>query len=149
MKPIISATKNAKYEPYYFNEVFKPIEETTLNKNVNSVDSNQNNSLVHRVENIYHTDQTISKKSDKSVIDEKEQLQQQVNETDAAVQQAEKATATAQQTIALLTQQLQEKPSAFWQDKMVLGSILGFAGLLFGLVVPSLIPGRRRKERWM
>ncbi|KOO58667.1 hypothetical protein WH43_08710 [Rheinheimera sp. KL1] len=80
---------------------------------------------------------------------EKDQLQQQLNETDAAVQQAEKATATAQQTIALLTQQLQEKPSAFWQDKMVLGSILGFAGLLLGLIVPALIPGRRRKERWM
>jgi SH3 domain protein len=80
---------------------------------------------------------------------EKDQLQQQLNETDAAVQQAEKATATAQQTIALLTQQLQEKPSAFWQDKMVLGSILGFAGLLLGLLVPALIPGRRRKERWM
>ena len=80
---------------------------------------------------------------------EKDQLQQQLNETDAAVQQAEKATATAQQTIALLTQQLQEKPSALWQDKMVLGSILGFAGLLLGLIVPALIPGRRRKERWM
>lgn len=80
---------------------------------------------------------------------EKEQLQQQLNETDAAVQQAEKATATAQQTIALLTQQLQEKPAAFWQDKMVLGSILGFAGLILGLLVPALIPSRRRKERWM
>lgn len=80
---------------------------------------------------------------------EKEQLQQQLNETDAAVQQAEKATATAQQTIALLTQQLQEKPAAFWQDKMVLGSILGFAGLLLGLLLPALIPSRRRKERWM
>ena len=80
---------------------------------------------------------------------EKEQLQQQLNETDAATQQAEKNTATAQQTIALLTMQLQEKPAAFWQDKMVLGSILGFAGLLFGLLVPALIPGRRRKERWM
>ncbi len=44
---------------------------------------------------------------------EKEQLEQQLNETEAAVQQAEKDTATAQQTIALLTTQLQEKPSAF------------------------------------
>jgi SH3 domain protein len=80
---------------------------------------------------------------------EKEQLQQQLSETEAVAQHAEKAVISAQQTVALLTSQLQEKPVAFWQDKMILGCILGFAGLLLGLLVPAFIPSRRRNERWM
>ncbi|WP_337879730.1 TIGR04211 family SH3 domain-containing protein [Rheinheimera sp.] len=80
---------------------------------------------------------------------EKQQLQQELEETAAAVTQAEAATATAQQTIALLTTQLQDKPTSFWQDKMVMGALLAIAGLILGLLVPALLPQRRRNDRWM
>lgn len=45
VKPIVSATKNAKYEPYYFNEVFKPFEETVdTSKEIKHNNVNQSNS---------------------------------------------------------------------------------------------------------
>jgi len=96
------------------------------------------------------TEQLTSLQSQIDSLDtEKQQLKQQLEETTAALQQAEASTISNQQTIALLTSQLQEKPSSFWQDKMVLGGFLAIAGLILGLLIPGLIPQRRRNDRWM
>ena len=45
--------------------------------------------------------------------------------------------------------QLENTQSSIWEKPMVLGSLILLAGLIFGLVLPLLIPKRRNSERWM
>jgi hypothetical protein len=45
VKPIVSATKNAKYEPYYFNEIFKPFEEIDVKKTSNTSEKSNSDKL--------------------------------------------------------------------------------------------------------
>lgn len=77
------------------------------------------------------------------------QLEQQLTETTDALAKAEGTTQTKEQTVQLLTQQLQQQPKHIWQDSMVLGAILAFAGLVLGLLLPALLPQKRRTDRWM
>ena len=64
---------------------------------------------------------------------------------DTAVQEAE----LAKQTAIALTKQLSEQNPPLAQNKMVIGGAVLAAGLLLGLILPALIPSRRRKDRWM
>lgn len=48
-----------------------------------------------------------------------------------------------------LTAELNQTQASFWQQPMVLGGAILLFGLLFGLILPKLIPERRNSERWM
>ncbi|GHG61604.1 signal transduction protein [Alishewanella longhuensis] len=48
-----------------------------------------------------------------------------------------------------LTTELDKTEASFWQQPMVLGGAILFFGLIFGLLLPKLIPQRRNSERWM
>lgn len=80
---------------------------------------------------------------------ERAQLQQALTDAetvrDQAVQQAELATQTTQ----VLTRQLAEENPPFSKNKLIIGGGILAAGLLLGLVLPLLMPRRRRDDRWM
>jgi SH3 domain protein len=48
-----------------------------------------------------------------------------------------------------LSKELEAQQASFWQQPMVLGGAILFFGLIFGLILPKLIPQRRNSERWM
>lgn len=48
-----------------------------------------------------------------------------------------------------LTAELAQTKASFWQQPMVLGGVILLFGLIFGLLLPKLIPQRRNSERWM
>ena len=48
-----------------------------------------------------------------------------------------------------LSKELDAQQASFWQQPMVLGGAILLFGLLFGLILPKLIPQRRNSERWM
>ena len=73
------------------------------------------------------------------------QLSKTVTEHQTTQQQLEQANRAYEQ----LKAQVETSQSSFWQQPMVLGSIILLAGLLFGLVLPLLMPKRRNSERWM
>lgn len=64
---------------------------------------------------------------------------------DAAIAEAE----VAKQTTVALTKQLAEQNPPLAQNKMVIGGGILAAGLLLGLILPIIMPSRRRKDRWM
>ncbi|RVU33146.1 TIGR04211 family SH3 domain-containing protein [Rheinheimera riviphila] len=64
---------------------------------------------------------------------------------DAAIAEAE----LAKQTTVALTKQLAEQNPPLAQNKMVIGGGILAAGLLLGLILPVIMPSRRRKDRWM
>ncbi|MDD4862707.1 MAG: TIGR04211 family SH3 domain-containing protein [Alishewanella agri] len=47
------------------------------------------------------------------------------------------------------SKELDAQQASFWQQPMVLGGAILLFGLLFGLILPKLIPQRRNSERWM
>lgn len=49
----------------------------------------------------------------------------------------------------LLSAQMAKKQMNFWQQPMVIGGVILLLGLIFGLLLPKLIPQRRNRERWM
>ncbi len=48
-----------------------------------------------------------------------------------------------------LSNELDAQQASFWQQPMVLGGAILLFGLLFGLILPKLIPQRRNSDRWM
>lgn len=66
-------------------------------------------------------------------------------ERDHALQEVEQLTRSNER----LTTELAQTQAGFWQQPMVLGSAILIFGLIFGLVLPKLIPQRRNKDRWM
>ncbi|MEO3677450.1 TIGR04211 family SH3 domain-containing protein [Rheinheimera fenheensis] len=73
------------------------------------------------------------------------QLTQAVTERETALEQLQQANRAYEQ----LKVQLENTQSSIWEKPMVLGSLILLAGLIFGLVLPLLIPKRRNSERWM
>jgi SH3 domain protein len=80
---------------------------------------------------------------------ERQQLQELITkaekERDQAVQEMQLAKATSTQ----LTQRLAEENPDLLHNKLVIGGGILLAGLCFGLLLPSLIPRRRDRDRWM
>jgi SH3 domain protein len=74
-----------------------------------------------------------------------QQLTQAQTERDDAVKAAE----LAKQTVAQLTARLAEENPELLHNKMVIGGGLIAAGILFGLILPAVMPRRRRNDRWM
>lgn len=73
------------------------------------------------------------------------QLNQAVTERQTALEQLEQANRAYEQ----LKVQLENTQTSIWQKPMVLGSLILLAGLIFGLLLPLLMPKRRDSERWM
>lgn len=44
---------------------------------------------------------------------------------------------------------LSTQQASFWQQPMVLGGAILLFGLIFGLILPKMIPHRRSSDRWM
>lgn len=72
-------------------------------------------------------------------------LNQAVAERQTALEQLEQANRAYEQ----LKVQVEATQTSIWQKPMVLGSMILLAGLIFGLILPMLIPKRRDSERWM
>ncbi|HEY0923818.1 TIGR04211 family SH3 domain-containing protein [Rheinheimera pacifica] len=72
------------------------------------------------------------------------QLNEAVSERQKAVEQLEQANRAYEQ----LKVQLENTQSSIWEKPMVLGSLILLAGLIFGLLLPLLMPKRRNSERW-
>ncbi|MDR6982002.1 SH3 domain protein [Rheinheimera pacifica] len=72
------------------------------------------------------------------------QLNEAVSERQKAVEQLEQANRAYEQ----LKVQLENTQSSIWEKPMVLGSLILLAGLIFGLLLPLLMPKRRSSERW-
>lgn len=73
------------------------------------------------------------------------QLNQAISERQAAIEQLETTTRSYEQ----VKEQLASTQTSVWQKPMVLGSLILLAGLVFGLLLPLIIPKRRNSERWM
>lgn len=80
---------------------------------------------------------------------ERQQLQQAVTAAEAARDQALQDSELAKQTTAALTRQLAAENPPLAKNKMIIGGGILAAGLLLGLLLPVLMPNRRRKDRWM
>jgi SH3 domain protein len=80
---------------------------------------------------------------------ERASLQAAVTAAEAARDQAVQEAQLAKQTTAALTKQLAEQNPPLSQNKMVIGGGILAAGLLLGLILPVIMPNRRRKDRWM
>jgi len=72
-------------------------------------------------------------------------LNQAVAERQTALEQLEQANRAYEQ----LKVQVEATQTSIWQKPMVLGSMILLAGLIFGLILPMIIPKRRDSERWM
>jgi len=80
---------------------------------------------------------------------ERAALQAAVTAAESARDLAQQEAALAKQTTAALTKQLAEQNPPLAQNKMVIGGGILAAGLLLGLILPVIMPSRRRKDRWM
>lgn len=72
------------------------------------------------------------------------QLNEAVSERQKAVEQLEQANRAYEQ----LKVQLENTQGSIWEKPMILGSLILLAGLVFGLLLPLLMPKRRSSERW-
>lgn len=73
------------------------------------------------------------------------QLNEAIAERQTALQQLEQANRAYEQ----MKMQAEATQTSIWQKPMVLGSLILLAGLIFGLILPLLMPKRRDNERWM
>jgi SH3 domain protein len=73
------------------------------------------------------------------------QLNQSIAEHQTTLEQLQQANRAYDQ----LKTQVSTAETSMWQNPMVLGSIILLAGLIFGLVLPLIMPKRRNSERWM
>ena len=80
---------------------------------------------------------------------ERATLQAAVTAAEAARDQALQEAELAKQTTVALTKQLAEQNPPLAQNKMVIGGGILAAGLFLGLILPIIMPSRRRKDRWM
>lgn len=77
------------------------------------------------------------------------QLQTDLNRVIQERDQAQKELQQLSRGNERLTAELNQTQASFWQQPMVLGGAILLFGLLFGLILPKLIPQRRSSERWM
>lgn len=80
---------------------------------------------------------------------ERAALQAAVTAAETARDQAVQEAQLAKQTTEALTKQLAEQNPPLAQNKMVIGGGILAAGLFLGLILPVIMPNRRRKDRWM
>ncbi len=78
-----------------------------------------------------------------------EQLQNALNQATLERDQAVLELTQVKRNNERLTLELNATQASFWQQPMTIGGILLFFGLLFGLLLPKLIPRRRNNDRWM
>lgn len=79
---------------------------------------------------------------------QRDQLNSQLNEAVAERQKAVEQLEQANRAYEQLKVQLENTQSSVWEKPMVLGSLILLAGLVFGLLLPLLVPKRRNSERW-
>ncbi|MCB5227669.1 TIGR04211 family SH3 domain-containing protein [Alishewanella sp. 16-MA] len=72
-------------------------------------------------------------------------LDQVTLERDLAVQELEQLRRNNER----LTTELNATQASFWQQPMTIGGVILTFGLVFGLLLPKLIPSRRNSDRWM
>lgn len=80
---------------------------------------------------------------------ERQQLQERITKAEKERDQAVQEMQLAKATTAQLTQRLAEENPDLLHNKLVIGGGILLAGLCFGLLLPSLIPRRRDRDRWM
>ncbi len=80
---------------------------------------------------------------------ERTTMQAMVTTAEAARDQAIQEAELAKLTTSALTKQLAEQNPPLAQNKLVIGGGILAAGLLLGLILPVIMPNRRRKDRWM
>ena len=79
---------------------------------------------------------------------QREHLNSQLNEAVAERQKAVEQLEQANRAYEQLKVQLENTQGPIWEKPMVLGSLILLAGLVFGLLLPLLMPKRRSSERW-
>ncbi|MBZ9612360.1 TIGR04211 family SH3 domain-containing protein [Rheinheimera maricola] len=84
-----------------------------------------------------------------SLVQQRDQLNAQLNQAVAERQTALEQLEQANRAYELLKVQVEATQTSIWQKPMVLGSLILLAGLIFGLLLPMLMPKRRDNERWM
>ena len=89
-------------------------------------------------------DQTVQ-----SLQQQRDNLNAQLSEAVAERNQALDQLAITNRTNEQLKQQLEQTQTSVWQKPMVLGSLILLAGLIFGLLLPLIVPKKRSSERWM
>lgn len=80
---------------------------------------------------------------------ERQQLQAAVTKAETERDDAVKAAELAKKTAEQLTARLAEENPELLNNKMVIGGGILGAGILFGLILPAIMPRRRRNDRWM
>lgn len=80
---------------------------------------------------------------------ERQQLQAAVTKAETERDEALKAAELAKKTAEQLTARLAEENPELLNNKMVIGGGILGAGLLLGLILPAIMPRRRRNDRWM
>ena len=80
---------------------------------------------------------------------QRDELNSQLNQAVAERQTAQEQLEQANRAYEQLKVQLENTQSSIWEKPMVLGSLILLAGLLFGLLLPLILPKKRNNERWM
>jgi SH3 domain protein len=80
---------------------------------------------------------------------ERSSMQSMVSAAETARDQAMQETELAKLTTAALTKQLAEQNPPLAQNKFVIGGGIMAVGLFIGLLLPVMMPSRRKKDRWM
>lgn len=80
---------------------------------------------------------------------ERQQLQAAVTKAETERDEAVKTAELAKKTAEQLTARLAEENPELLNNKMVIGGGILGAGLLLGLILPAIMPRRRRNDRWM
>ena len=84
-----------------------------------------------------------------SLQQQRDNLNAQLSEAVAERNQALDQLAITNRSNEQLKQQLEQTQTSIWQKPMVLGSLILLAGLIFGLLLPLIVPKKRSNERWM
>ena len=79
---------------------------------------------------------------------QRDQLNSLLNEAVAERQKAVEQLEQANRAYEQLKVQLENTQGSIWEKPMILGSLILLAGLIFGLLLPLLMPKRRNSERW-
>lgn len=80
---------------------------------------------------------------------QRDELNSQLNKAVAERQTAQEQLEQANRAYEQLKVQLENTQGSIWEKPMVLGSLILLAGLIFGLILPLLLPKNRNSERWM
>lgn len=78
-----------------------------------------------------------------------QQLSDALQQREQEYQKAREQLQTANRSYEQLQQQFDVEHGSIWQNPKVLGAAILGIGLLFGLLLPLLMPRRKESERWM